>query len=286
MEFTKIGGGASPKSSHWVNYEVRRAFLNRYTRPHRRIRLSRVAEAHLFNLPSMTRTGGGSPVALVDVGAAGGVQRKWARHRRRISPVMFEPNPAEAARLRGSLSTRTCALVIELGLGGTAGAYTLNPAHWPGRTSLLTPDPTVLAGYKIAPLFEKVKQVTVECVRFDELHRAGNVPAPDVIKVDVEGYEYEVLSGFGELLPGVLGFEAEAWFYPDFNGQKLPDNLVELLSSFGLQLRRIEPAPGFEGDLVCVNAYSTRGKAGQPKLTEEQRPKFSQLQRVWGLDDI
>ncbi|MDB5396955.1 MAG: methyltransferase FkbM family [Rhodospirillales bacterium] len=240
----------------------------------------------MFNLQAMRQSRRPSPLALVDIGAAGGLQRKWAKYRRRISPVMFEPNPAEAARLRRSRPTYPSALVMEHGLGESNRTYTLNLAHWPGCTSLLTPDPTVLAGYKIAPLFETVKQVKLECVRFDELYRAGRVPAPDVIKVDVEGYEYEVLCGFGELLHGVLGIEAEAWFYPVFKGQKLLHDLVALLSPFDLYLRRIEPVPGFEGDLVCVNAYFTRGKGGQPDLTQEQRQKFALLQRVWCLNDV
>jgi hypothetical protein len=113
------------------------------------------------------------------------------------------------------------------------------------------------------------------------LGRTG--PGPDVIKVDVEGYEHEVLSGFGELLHGVIGIEAEAWFYPVFRGQKLPHDLVVFLARFGLHLRRIEPVEGFEGNLVCVNAYFTRGKAGQPDLTVDQRRKFALLKRVWGL---
>ena len=142
----------------------------------------------------------------------------------------------------------------------------------------------MLAGYKIAPLYQTVRQVAIECVRFDELYRDGKVPAPDAIKVDVEGYEYQVLSGFGALLHGVIGIEAEAWFYPVFKGQKLLHDLVELLMPYGLHLRRVEPVDGFEGDLVCVNAYFTRGKARHPDLTREQESKFALLERVWGLN--
>lgn len=222
----------------------------------------------------------------MDIGAAGGVQQKWKRHRRRVRPILFEPNPAEAARLRPTLPSWSGAQVVEHGLAEAAGAYTLNLAHWPGCTSLLASDPTVLAGYKIAPLYETVDRVNIECVRFDELHKAGKVPAPDVIKVDVEGYEHQVLTGFGDLLQGVIGIEAEAWFYPVFKGQKLLHDLVALLAPFSLHLRRIEPVPGFEGDLVCVNAYFTRGKAGHPDLTREQLSKYALLQRVWGLNGV
>ena len=238
----------------------------------------------MLNFLRRTTSGIADRVTLVDIGAAGGLQPKWNRQLRRIRPVLFEPNPDEAARLRPHLAKSDNALVVESGLAAVTGTYTLNVAHWPGCTSLLAADPDVLAGYKIAPLYETVGQVTIDCVRFDELHRAGTVPTPDVIKVDVEGYEYQVLEGFGELLHGVIGIEAEAWFYPVFKDQKLMHDLVALLEPFGLYLRRIEKVPGFEGDLVCGNAYFTRGKATQPDLTPSQQSKFAFLQQVWGLN--
>ena len=56
-------------------------------------------------------------------------------------------------------------------------------------------DPAVLAGYKIAPRYETMNRVSVKCGRFDELHSTGRVPAPDVSKVDVEGYEHNEIAG-------------------------------------------------------------------------------------------
>lgn len=251
------------------------------------VRRSRISEEILFNrlkrayraLAPITLT---SPLTLVDIGAAGGIQPKWRKHGHQIRSVLFEPNPAEAAQLRAAPGT----VVLEHGLAAEAGTYTLNVAHWMGCTSMLEADPDVLTGYKIAPLYAPEKRVTIDCLRYDQLHREGQVPAPDAIKVDVEGYEYQVLTGFGNLLDGVIGIEAEAWLYPVFKHQKLLHDLVGLLASFDLHLRRIEKVPGFEGDMVCVNAYFTRGKAGRPRLTPAQQPKFALIERVWALDSV
>ena len=224
----------------------------------------------------------GTPLILVDIGAARGLQPKWRRYRRHTLPVMFEPNPAEAARLRAAPD----AIVVEHGLAAEAGTHTLNIAHWFGCSSMLDADPETLTGSKIADLYKTEQQVMIDCKRYDELYREGKVPAPDAIKVDVEGYEYQVLLGFGELLHGVLGIEAEAWFYPVFKGQKLLHDLVAMLAVYDLRLRRLEKVPGFEGDMVCVNAFFMRGKARHPDLTLEQQPKFDLLERVWALDTI
>ena len=238
----------------------------------------------MFDFLTAARSSAHAPLTLVDIGAAGGIQPKWLRHGKRIRPVLFEANPAEAARLRALSPSMPDILVVPQGLAAAAGDYTLKLAHWPGCSSLLEADPEVLEGYRIAPLYSTVGRVDVHCERYDALHRAGTVPRPDVVKIDVEGYEYEVLCGFGDLLHGVLGIETEAWFYPVFKGQKLLHDLVALLAPFGLHLRRIEAVDGFEGDLVCVNAYFTRGKAGRPGLTAVQHHHYTLLQQVWRLD--
>ena len=43
---------------------------------------------------------------LVDVGGAGGLQPKWLQYIDRIIPVLFEPNPDEAEKLRETLRQR------------------------------------------------------------------------------------------------------------------------------------------------------------------------------------
>jgi hypothetical protein len=122
------------------------------------------------------------------------------------------------------------------------------------------------------------------CTRDDPDHASGEAPVADVIKIDVEGYEYQVLDGFGDLLKDVLGIEAEAWFYPAYKNQFFLQDLIEKLMPFGLRLRRIETVPGFEGDLVCVNAYFTPGRIGYDNLSLPRKAKSDLITKVWKLD--
>ena len=62
-----------------------------------------------------------APLVLVDIGAAGGLQPKWQKHRHKTRSVLFEPNPAEAARLRAAPDT----IVIENGLSAEPGVHAL-----------------------------------------------------------------------------------------------------------------------------------------------------------------
>lgn len=235
------------------------------------------ADAWLAEVPAAEK------LVLVDVGAAAGLQPTWLRHAQHVSPVLFEPNPAEARVLRAQIGRMPGGTVIEQGLAHRPGPRMLNVAQWYGCTSMRRPNMEVLGGYRIAPLFETLRQVSVECTRYDMLHDAGAVPAPDVVKLDVEGFEYEVLLGFGALLGGCLGVETEAAHYPVYQGQQLLGDLVALLARFGLVLRRTEPVPGFDGDEVVVNAFFTRNRAAVAALEPHRRRKFDRLCKVWSL---
>ncbi len=222
-------------------------------------------------------------LVVVDVGAAEGLQPKWAAHADRILPVLFEPNPAEAAKIRHSLRDIPGSLVIESGLSNRAGEHTLTIGRWYGCTSLLKADPEVLRGYGIAHLYDPTGTAVVSCDRYDVLQKAGRVPAPDVIKLDVEGFEYEVLEGFGELLGNCLAIEAEAWFRPVYRGTKLLHRLIEQLDEFGMVLRRVEPIDAFDGDLVVCNAFFTVSRERARRLDGEHRSKFDLIRKVWSL---
>lgn len=222
-------------------------------------------------------------LVVVDVGAAEGLQAMWRPHTDRIRPVLFEPNPVEAIKIRDSLRDIPGSLVIESGLSYRAGEHTLTIGRWYGCSSMLKADPAVLRGYSIAPLYDAVGTETVACERYDALHQAGRVPTPDALKLDVEGFEYEVLLGFGDLLGDCLGVQAEAWFRPVYRDTKLLYRLVEHLASFGMVLRRTAPIDAFDGDLVVCDAFFTINRERAALLDDERRRKFDLLSGVWGL---
>ena len=84
------------------------------------------------------------------------------------------------------------------------------------------------------------------------------MPAPDAVKIDVQGYEHEVLQGFGGLLQGCLGIELETHVYPVYQDQKLLGDLIALLEPYGFVLRRLSPVPSFDGDVVELDAWFTQ----------------------------
>ena len=222
-----------------------------------------------------------SELVLVDVGGVGGLQPCWEPFRDRIVPVVFEPSPEGAAALRRDLGSN--AIVIADALSDVACRRALHIAKCPGCTSLLESSRAVLSTYSVHPAFLVVDKVEVDCVRYDGLYAAGHVPAPDVIKIDVQGFEYEVLTGFGTLLSRCLAVQLEAHFYPIYEGQRLLGDLVALLRGHGLTLRKLAPINHFDGDIVEVDAWFTRPLPDEQRLGDEDRAKLTMIEAAWQL---
>lgn len=117
----------------------------------------------------------------------------------------FEANPATAARLRQHVQLNAAAIQVhELALSdrdGTANFLIPRPGN-SGRSQLaggLQPPTGTL--------------ISVPVHRADSLVNSGTVPAPDLLKIDVEGFEENVLRGCGALLRApqlrAVVFEAE-----------------------------------------------------------------------------
>ncbi|MFN4295091.1 MAG: FkbM family methyltransferase [Thermoflexales bacterium] len=101
--------------------------------------------------------------------------------------IAFEPNPFNAMRLRENLALNglTNARLVELALGERAGsAWLAAPAGASGRGALvLTPT-----------------DLPVAVQTLDGLVEASALPAPDFVKIDVEGAELAVLRGGADTL--------------------------------------------------------------------------------------
>jgi FkbM family methyltransferase len=222
-------------------------------------------------------------ITLIDVGAQAGLQLKWMLKADRITPVLFEPLPAEAEALRRTIGRIPGGQVVEQALADTTGSRTLYVTADSSCSSLHEPNHELLRGYTVAPLFETIRQMPVACTRYDDLFQRHLVPRPDVIKIDVQGFEYEVLQGFGELLQSCIGVELEAHFYPIYKGQKLIGEIVDLLAGRGFVLREIRPVHHFDGDLAEVEAFFTKRRDDVRRFPAAQLKKFTLLTEVWGL---
>jgi FkbM family methyltransferase len=224
---------------------------------------------------------------IVDVGAAGGLQPHWERllasnAGHQFDVYLIEPGQGQAAHLRIDYHHHANVRVLELALGGTESRAPIYHTRFPDCTSARRPNREVLDQYAVRPCFEVVGEEIVSFVPYKALVERGVAGAPDFLKLDVQGLEYEVLEGCGDLLSGCTGIELEAHYYPLYEGERLFGEIIELLDGFGFRLRQATPQNSFDGDLVEVNAVFTRSP--HRIASEEGRLKLALVDRVLQLD--
>ena len=224
-----------------------------------------------------------SLLTYVDVGARYGRTHELKQLRRQVRVVMFEPDPEGAAPLYEEAKKYPGTVVVQRALFSANGPKTLFITAGNSCSSLLLPNHEFLKKYEIGHLFEVVRQIEVECVRYDTLHTAGEVPAPDAIKIDVQGTEIDVLEGFGGLLADCIGIELETHIYPIYHQEKLLSDIAQFLMRFDLMLVRLLPQKHFDNDLVEFNAWFLK----RPRWFEGRSPalleKLATLKQIWFL---
>jgi len=77
-------------------------------------------------------------------------------------------------------------------------------------------------------------KLTVRTVSLDELVQAGKIPAPDCIKIDVEGAEYSVLQGARALIA-----RTHPTIFLSLHGEQMRQQCFEFLTAHGYHLDAI-----------------------------------------------
>jgi len=142
--------------------------------------------------------------------------------------VTFEPNPQNFTELLFNVNLNRLAQVsaFQIGLGSAAGVVPmqLDPVY-PSRG-------TLSAGW--ASRSDMLRRIDVTVDTLDRQIDAHGLPPPDFVKIDVEGFEWEVLQGMQKTI--------ERW-HPDLFIEihgALPRYLVANLLTHSYQLRHIE----------------------------------------------
>jgi FkbM family methyltransferase len=92
-------------------------------------------------------------------------------------------------------------------------------------------------------------QIRVRTVKLDELLADGIIPAPNVIKIDVEGAELRVLQGAEQ----ILEHATTRAVLLSGHGEAIAQQCTDLLKRAGYSISELPPYPGAgETELLCV----------------------------------
>ncbi len=169
-------------------------------------------------------------ITIVDVGARGGLQRKWLNIEKQVQAHMFEPEPEEYNRLYKELPDNY--KVYNIALSDKKEDLVVNICNDKMLSSVLEYDVEYMKKYSTTvERFKTEKQLTVKADTLDSL----NIDA-DFIKVDVEGYAFPVLKGAEKTLENCIGVEAEVDFLPVRKNQSCFGEMYSFLTNKGFIL--------------------------------------------------
>jgi FkbM family methyltransferase len=122
---------------------------------------------------------------------------------------------------------------------GDGERQVLHICQAPGMTSLLEPDPTVLALFHGFPEWGRVLATEeVATVRLDDVPETAGAA---LLKLDIQGAELMVLRHAEERLRDALVIQAEVEFLPLYKGQPLFSEMELFLRGHGFVLHRFFP---------------------------------------------
>jgi FkbM family methyltransferase len=196
------------------------------------------------------------PVTLLEVGARGGLQRRWRLLERLhwVKPFFVEADASEAVTLQRRYGNDA---VLAVAAGSEVGLATLFITREPGRSSVLSPDAEAIARFIGAgvPLslqpYEIVETLPVTLEPLDA-HFVGTDHVIDFIKTDVQGFDLAVLKGLDKTLANVASLMCEVQLLAIYRNQPSFTDVVGWLCERGFRLIAFR---SFGDDIFEGNAH-------------------------------
>jgi len=147
--------------------------------------------------------------------------------------VLFEPQREylEQARARHCRQGGNWRLV-QLALGDSEQSHPLHLTQNRAAASILTP----LTAGDLTAQTRVIAQETVRLMPLDAVVEKEKLPAPDLIKIDVQGFESKVLTGGAATLRKTQRIVIETSLRPIYEGQSLLPDILRTLTSEGFHL--------------------------------------------------
>jgi len=217
---------------------------------------------HIDSLELLELLAPSPPAVIYDIGANVGT---WSCLAKSIFPgarvEAFEPLTIHAGRFRqltaawpGDVRLHACAL------GATEGTATMQIMNLTDASSLL---PVAAEGRREFNL-KAVAQQSVPVLPLDTIVHRDKLPFPDLLKLDVQGYELEVLRGAEACLRHARAVICEVSFRQYYEQQPLFPELLRFMSERGFSLHALGEGTALGQPLIQADALFVR--AEPPRL--------------------
>ena len=248
---------------------------------------------HISEMKSLL---GDTKLSLADVGAAGGLDKRWHFLRpSNLTEILFEPDPTSFEELQKKSPPNT--LIFNAALADSKKEVILNICKWRQVSSIYEPNFELINKYPDASRFEIEERIPLKADSLWNLLYSQNVTALDFIKIDTQGSELEILKGASDLLKSVIGIEVEVEFIELYKGQPLFHEVNSYISNWGMSLidlkrtfwkRKSRYQNTKKGQLIYADALYLREPEVllEENFDEERLIKALVIYLAYGYSDI
>jgi FkbM family methyltransferase len=209
-----------------------------------RIRIGRGVD-HVPIIEVFLRRDYGVPPAdavVVDLGANIGVFAIFAAVTARARVFAYEPAPKIYALLQENVRLNGCGASITCRNEAAAGAV--------GDRELVVDGPGIFFPTLVPPVPGAGGRATVRCTTLEEILASHRLAAVDLLKIDIEGSEYELLYGARDCLTRIREIRME--YHNVDAAERNVEHLTRYLAGQGYRITRLQSNSPTHGNLWAV----------------------------------
>lgn len=192
---------------------------------------------------------------VLDVGAnEGQFAHDVLKEFRSVRLVCFEPLEVPYRELSRRFHNDKSVSALNVALGSSCGTVSFHESAFSPASSMLRMNHD---SYTSFPLVREAQTIAVNQITLDSLERTWDSKDTVVLKLDVQGYELEVLRGAENLLKECVWVYCEVSFVSMYQRQPLAAEVIRYLDTRGFQMFGVygglyDPASGRQLQCDCL----------------------------------
>lgn len=179
------------------------------------------------------------PFTFIDVGAMGGIPKKWEQLKGSMNVIAFEPDEREFSKLNKRNDIRCFNSILH----EKSDELTFYVSNDPGKSSVYKPNVKLLSEFENVSRFDIVDRKIFPKDRvksLDAVFAEQQIGDADFAKIDVQGNELSILEGCQKsVLPRMFGIQLEVEFAEIYENQPVFRDIDRFLAGQGFQLMDI-----------------------------------------------
>jgi len=194
----------------------------------------------------------GENLIVYDIGAAKGhVSKCLAKLNNVLEIYAFEPIPDVFIKLKAQVKSIPKIHCYNIALGNFSGSSLINISKKSDSSSLL---PMASLHTDQFPDTETINQIEISVECLDAFILKHQLPQPHLIKIDVQGFEKNVIEGGHETLTKARYCVLEMSFKSLYQGSPLFDEIYQILKNLGFVLIGVsDPLTGKSGEQLQID---------------------------------